>query len=622
MPKVHVLDDRTINQIAAGEVIDRPVSVVKELVENALDAGAHNISVEIRQGGLELIRASDDGQGMSEEDALLAIQRHATSKLKSIEDLGTITSLGFRGEALPSIVSVARVEIVTREASQPHGTKLMIEGNKLLRKEPAGANTGTDITVTNLFFNTPARKNFMRSTGYEGGLVHERMIQFSLSHPGVNFRLLSQGKEILNTTGINNLPDLLEYTYGQDIKGSLQKISGAVSQGKIEGYLTLPTYHRRQRKGIHFFINTRRVLSKQILQALEDAYQFTLSKGQFPVAVFHIRLAPSFLDVNIHPTKLEVKIRDPLFYKELYHLIIKTLETGVQAPLYTWPAKKDTQEDTKADTQEAAPPDKPYPSTDRPYAPADRSYETPATRPKSFLQDSFLPDSPQQNSRVQEAWPEFYTWDNHPPQETTIADPPPSAGGLPELTVIGQLNNTFILAEGRNGLYIIDQHIAHERIIFERLMKENGEGTVESQLIAPPIPLKLTLLEEELVIEHILPLTDLGITLEYFGPRSYLLRAVPACLDAAKDYQDFFYDLLHQLESKPQAVRKADLKKEVLILTSCKSAIKAGDKLSRQDMIRILAELRQTAQPLTCPHGRPILYQLPYSDLLKAFRRQ
>lgn len=599
MPKIKILDDLTANQIAAGEVIERPFSVVKELVENALDAEAKNITIDLENGGLSLIRVTDDGYGMSEDDLLLAIKRHATSKLISISDLDQLKTLGFRGEALPSIVSVAKVELISREVTNSYGTRVLIEGNKLITVEPSGTPVGTTITVSDLFFNTPARRKFLHSHKHEGGLIHELLIQFSLSHSQVNFRLSNNGKEVLNTTGINTIPDLLELFYGK-LQNALVKLEGTASKAKISGYVTLPNYHRPNRKGIFLFINSRKVVAKELSQAVEDAYEFLLPKGRFPLAVIHVSLPPALLDVNVHPGKLEVRMRDEFLSSELCNLVKNALQREKNVPQYF-------------------------------------------IKP-SLLAENITPNSPlTRPERVQERWEDFTAF--IPPEklanptlknskeelvniplEANITtkveefDKPLTVELLPNLQIIGQLWATFILAEGEDAFYIIDQHVAHERVIFERLVKETKKGKTPSQVLLTPITLHLSVLEEELIIQYILPLKDIGVILEHFGPHTYLLRAVPTGVE--NDPEDFFYALLELMEQKKGVLTPLDFRKQILIIASCKGAIKARQKLSISEMNQLLNDLRQTNNPLTCPHGRPIIYKIAYTDILKAFRRQ
>lgn len=646
MGKIALLDELTANQIAAGEVIERPVSVVKELIENALDAGATNITVEINDGGLGLIKISDDGSGMSKEDLLLAVKRHATSKLRNISDLESLSTLGFRGEALASIVSVAKVEIITREEKDANGHILIIEGNQLNEIEPCGAPVGTSILVKDLFFNTPARRKFLRTPGYEAGLIHELVMQLALGNPEVNFRMVNGGKEILNTYGVNKLEELIILFYGREAKNSLIKVEGRTTQATFSGYLTLPTFHRGNRKAIHFFVNNRKVQAKEIMQAVENAYENTLPKGRFPLAVLNIDFDPALLDVNVHPGKLEIRIRDQLFIPELTALLKEEISSQQKIPSLNIKPNI-ISEDLKSGS-------------------AENSHLMSHPKKNTVQQNGPLP--------TQEVIREFYSWqpeidsinklsqlaeDSLPIDSTPILDPskdtnesPQSSqsgaadevsagikeelgeteeaviiGGeegearelLPPLRVLGQLAQTFILAEGEDGLYIIDQHVAHERVLFESLLDQAAEGSIQSQVLIAPQTVELTVLEEELLIQHILPITDLGLVIEYFGPRTYLLRAVPSVVEG--DPADFLLDLIQILETRGDSFGPAEIRKEFLITASCKGAVKAGAKLSNEGIIQLLADLAKCRNPLTCPHGRPIVYQLTHQDLLKAFRR-
>jgi len=608
--KIYLLDDLTANQIAAGEVIERPVSAIKELIENSLDAGARNILVDISEGGLEAIRVSDDGSGMSKEDLLLAVKRHATSKLRAITDLESLTTLGFRGEALPSIVSVAKVEILTREAGAEHGFQLIIEGNEQKSLEPAGAPVGTTVSIKDIFYNTPARRKFLRTAGYEAGLVHELLIQMALGHPEVDFRLLSEGKEILNTKGINSLEELIRLFYGRDAQPALVSLEGQASQAAFSGYVTLPTYHRANRRAIHFFVNSRKVLAKEIMQALESAYENTLPKGRFPLAILNINFDPALLDVNVHPGKLEIRMRDPRFASELSNYIKAKISEQRRIPSYSI-------------LQPPPEPEKPLSTAERSYSPPHRITSLPA----------------------QEVWQEFYTWqpeEQHsnlakeetrqfamsapepaPLAELPVNQPNPVNSNerqfLPRLRVIGQLAQTFILAEGEEGLYIIDQHVAHERVLFEQLLAEAEQGSLSSQVLLTPRTLELTLLEEELLIQHILPLHDLGLVVEHFGPRTYLVRAVPSLV--REDPAEFIQAVLQELEEKGSKYSSAEIRREVLVTASCKGAVKAGAKLSEEAVQQLVKDLAACSNPMTCPHGRPIVYKITHNDLLKAFRR-
>lgn len=638
MTNIHLLDELTANQIAAGEVIERPVSVVKELVENSLDAGAGKIVVEIRQGGLSLLKVTDNGCGISPENLSLAVKRHATSKISTITDLNELQTLGFRGEALASIISVAKVEILTREAQADSGVKLTVAGDKEMEIEPIGTQVGTTIVVADLFFNTPARKKFLRSEGYESGLIHEVLTKFSLSHPQVSFRLTRDGKEILNTAGINTHPDLLEHYYGHEVKEALVKVSGELPGGRIFGYVTLPTYHRRNRKGINFFINQRRIYSKELLQALENAYEDTLPKGQFPLGVLHLQLDPATIDVNVHPSKLEVRLRNPLLANEMSFLLKNLLIKNKKIPQYfleTVPiipeavSEAKLKEPIEVKTKDTEPRD----IESKDIEPSDTEFKDTVSRDIEYgkttsveMKLACTEKKLRDVKPVQGVFKEFYSGSS--PQKTeeasslkslVDAEQESQLDSVWKVKVIGQLAQTFILAESEEGLYLIDQHIAHERVIYERLLEKAATGTIESQVLLQPVTLPLSFLEEEAVLKYILPLVDLGIILEHFGPRSYLLRAIPSGI--GEEPQDYFYSLLEHLESSKGKTEVSDLKKEFLIHSSCKMAIKANTRLTFQEMEQLLTDLSKTKNYLTCPHGRPIIYKITYQEILKAFHR-
>ncbi len=621
MSRIHILDELTANQIAAGEVIERPGSVVKELVENSLDADSGSISVEISDGGLSSIKVSDDGCGMSEGDLLLAVQRHATSKLTGIDDLNELRTLGFRGEALASIFAVSITEITTREKDSESGIRLLSEGNHHKLLEPVGAPVGTTFKVENLFFNTPARKEFMRSTRYEGGLIHELMMHFSLSFPHVCFKLTNQGKEILNTAGINTIPELLASYYGRDITESLLEINETLTKVKVNGYITEPTKYRANRKGIHFFVNNRKVSSKELSLMIDEAYANILPKGRFPVAVFNLHIEPSLIDVNVHPSKLEIRFRETRFLSEVTEIVKSSLSKSKRIPYYDIGKKPFSANSfTKIFT---SPPKNEYLQEELSSFSVKRKPEQEYELPLNSSVPPKLSVPPKSNAPTKTesqplAEPDIITDIIDSSAET--AETKNTLDMLSDLRVIGQLDATFILAEGRDGLYIIDQHVAHERVIFEQLLKEHSQkGKLQSQLLLTPITLELSALEEELVVEHILPLTDMGLILEHFGQRSYLIRAVPSCL--REDPLDFFQGLLEDLNNATKKISGIDIKREFLVMASCKAAIKAHQKLSISSMEDLIRDLLLTDNPLTCPHGRPIIYKISYRELLKAFHR-
>jgi len=652
MPEIHLLDALTANQIAAGEVIERPVSVVKELVENSLDAGAAKIVVEILHGGLTLIRVTDNGCGMSEDDLTLAVQSHATSKIRTITDLEHIQSLGFRGEALPSIVAVAKVEIISRRSADPVGSKLVITADQPPQGEPTGAPVGTSVVVSDLFYNTPARKKFLRSEGYESGLIHDLLIKFALSHPEVSFLFYRDGKEVLNTSGMSTCADLVEHFYGLEAKDALIEVSGKLTNGNISGVLTLPTYHRMNRKGINFFINRRRVYAKELARALEEVYEDKLPKGQFPLCIINLQLDPATIDVNVHPSKLEVRLRNPMLAQEMTLLLKRVLIAEKKIPHYFNNPKGEWVDNYSSEDKLTHTPRNGLVNENKSLF---TGVAKPANGHNEARDDAAKGDTAKENAARDVAAKEVA-----PHRQTTFAfqEPPDFVSrepfsidadrkkeqgdnptltmasspvavrdedrqqgkeGWPQLKIIGQLYNTFILAEGTEGLYLIDQHVAHERVIFEALLAKTAHRTLDSQVLLQPVTLHLSLLEEETVLKYIIPLVELGIIIEHFGPRTYPLRAIPAGI--SMEPQDYFYSLLEHLENSRGTTEVPDCKKEILIHTSCKSAIKANTKLTLPQMEQLLKDLSKAENYLTCPHGRPIIYKITQQEILKAFHR-
>ncbi|MDR1205102.1 MAG: DNA mismatch repair endonuclease MutL [Peptococcaceae bacterium] len=718
MSRIRQLDTFTVNQIAAGEVIERPVSVVKELIENALDAGAGTVRVEVRDGGLKQIRVTDDGSGMSPEEAALSIQRHATSKLRQIEDLDQLTTLGFRGEALPSIASVSKTEILTREHSQNQGTQLRISGDSPPSVAPAGAPPGTVVTVEELFFNTPARLKFLKTPGYESGLIHDLVIQFAIGFPEIAFKFENQGKLILDTTGVGHLEELVELFYGPDGRHALVYLDGQASRAHVYGAVTRPPYARSNRKGYHFLINGRKVVSRELTRAVENACYMLLPKGRFALAVLRADLPGEWVDVNVHPGKLEVRLRDTALSGALSTMIKDAFSKQSRTPQYQSPPYsrafsfdpkvqdgwRDFYQTEPGDAAyEAGRPDSPdgglsagpagsasgglpawltgSASGESPAGPAGAaSGEAPRSRAAgdgrpymgsasgepsglpAWLTGSASgePSDGSAGSASGEALRSRAAGDGPPDKGCAPGEPTglpagltgsapggPSAGPanpawwapsegwtadsggpatvpetrvLPPLKAIGQLRNMFILAEGEAGLYILDQHVVHERILYEQFERKHEQGALEAQMLLTPVSLELTVMEEELLLKQLPLLEDFGVIIEPFGARHYLIRSAPSGLD--KDPEVFFRDFMEELEAGTTNQKPVDAKRDLLISMSCKKAVKAHWTLSLQEMQSLIDQLRLTRFPLICPHGRPILYELPYARLLQIFGRK
>ena len=582
---IQILDNKTADQIAAGEVIERPASVVKELVENSLDACASNITVELREGGLENIRITDDGWGMSADDLFLSVKRHATSKLRQIEDLDSLKTLGFRGEALPSIIVVSKTEIISRESTFPLGTKIILEGGIFIKTEPSGSPVGTSVNVSNLFYNTPARRKFMRSPSHEAGLIHELMTTFALGHPKVDFRLYNNGKEILNTKGINTTADLLESIYGPEARKVLLYKFIEKEDISIETFITAPEIQKSNRKGIHFFINDRRVISKELMSVIEQVYAQILPKSKFPLAVIYVHMPSDQIDVNIHPNKLEVRFKNITLAENLKDMLENMLETKTVIPNFS------RQIQLSAQTYELFTDEKGM----------DIENNITAYNKTKYVGAPLYDDL---NYHIHETFSNINIKDKK----------------IPKLRIIGQLQNSFILTEGIEGLYLIDQHAAHERINYEHFLEQLKNNTLQSQILLIPITLDLNPLEEELAIQHIIPLADLGMILEHFGSGTYLLRAIPSCYKG--DPKELFYSLLELLENKIGTISPADLRKEFIIMSSCRDSVKAGQYLAEEEIEKLIYDLNSCKNPLTCPHGRPTLILITLDNINREFQRK
>lgn len=733
--RIQRLDNLTANQIAAGEVIERPVSVVKELIENAIDAQSSRIKVEIQDGGLGQIRITDNGSGIYSRDLPLAVERHATSKLRKIRDLDSLQTLGFRGEALASIASVAALEIVTRKKEEVQGSRLFVQGEEA---KPvigaAGCPVGTRITVEHLFFNTPARLKFMKTPGYEGGLIHDLLIQMALGYPEIDFRLESQGKKILDTAGVNTVPDLIQLFYGKEARGALTPLEALVSQSRVEGFVTAPPYSRGTRKGLHIFVNGRRVSVKDMQWSIERAFEFLLPKGRFPVAVLQFGIPGELLDVNVHPGKLEVRINDKGLFASLTRVIrmgisggqllpdagelggaaggganaeqtigklgnLEKKRAGTNVPvgkgltgarqqsfghgrggiqtrdwegLYRLPAEGEAELgrllwDHKAggfpEPQAFASGTEEKPASAGSGGQGQRRPETgEAGKPLRGLDEgeregevsagagslasheglSFaMPPARHREPLEPGLWQALEHLEDKSPEETkhkwgvavhTKTLQQMARAVRPEdfcfrrevsFRVIGQLHDTFILAEVEAGLLIVDQHVAHERILYETFLareeEQENQGTKAAQLLAIPVSVNLTSLEEEILVKNIMVLNDMGLILERFGPRSYLIRSLPAGQKSLDG--DMFKDLLAQLAEAGGKTEAREARDRLLVMMSCKQAVKANTPLSEKEMLALLQGLQKCRHPMTCPHGRPIMYLLPFNRLLSAFGR-
>ncbi|HEY97663.1 MAG TPA: DNA mismatch repair endonuclease MutL [Dehalococcoidia bacterium] len=568
---IKILDDKTISRIAAGEVVERPASVVKELVENALDAGASRIEVEVKGGGTSYIRVTDDGSGIPVDEIELAFQRHATSKLNDFHDLSAIGSLGFRGEALPSIVAVAEVEVLTCAEGEWAGSYLVLEDGVITQKKGRARNRGTTVTVRELFRRIPARLKFLKSPTTENGHIANVVSQYALAYPEVGFTLTTDGKASLRTTGKGVLIDAILDVYGKDVAARMLPVAkpdeswqgGTVaSEIRVDGMVGSPELGRSGRGYLSFFVNRRWVSSRLLSYAIEEAYHGLLMTGKHPVAVLNITLPAAEVDVNIHPAKSEVKFRDD-------SSVFRTVQRAVRRALVT-------------------------------QAPVPGIEEAVATYRAS-------------SSRQQLAWTIPMTAGR---KETTPPAVQPSlTDSLPLLRVVGQVFNSYIVAEGPDGLYIIDQHAAHERIRFEEVQRQR-RGKMEVQGLLEPATFEVTPRHDGLMKSCLDELAGFGFSLEEFGDRTYVVRAVPA-LVATDNWQAMLRELMEELAGEAKSRRE----EKIMMSIACHGAVRSGQTLSIDEMRELVRQLERCASPHTCPHGRPTIIRLSSGQLEKEFGR-
>ncbi len=577
MGRIQVLDPHIAARIAAGEVVTRPAAVVKELVENALDAGARHITVELEEGGRRLMRVVDDGSGMTPEEAPLALLRHATSKIRQEEDLLCITTLGFRGEALPSIAQVSRLELLTRKPGAAGGWRLLAEGGDLLESQVAAAPEGTQVTVTDLFFNTPVRRKFLKSRESEQAFILETMRHLALGYPEVHFRLLAGKKTLLAAPAAQTLPERVAAVYGAEVADHLLPFALEGAPWGTAGVVSIPDYTVASSRFQVLLVN-RRVVQDRILAATVKAtYQGLLPRGRHPVVVVYLTLPPEQVDVNVHPAKTEVRFRDA---GKVYALLLSSLRQGLgslagESPTYqvTWqPGSLALAQDPGAALPLASPPPGPLP-----LAQAAATISPPS---------EFRPSSPQ-----------FRFQDLH---------------------LIGQLQGTYILAQGPGGLVLIDQHAAHERVLYETL-EASPDGTPRQNLLFPRV-VEVSPVQADWVGENLELLARLGLQLEPFGGASFLVTAVPAWL-AQTDLTALVLDLVDNLAPVKSQASPQEVVEQVRTVMACHGAIRAGQHLAPEEMAALLAQLDDLKVSSHCPHGRPLWRLIPYTDIRQSFRR-
>ncbi|HIE50744.1 MAG TPA: DNA mismatch repair endonuclease MutL [Armatimonadetes bacterium] len=588
--KIHILDEVVANQIAAGEVVERPASVVKELVENSIDAGATRIEVEVEEGGKRLIRVADNGCGMSEEDAVLALQRHATSKIHTPEDLHCIRTLGFRGEALPSIAAVSELTLTTREPQAAVGVEVRVEGGVVTDFRRVGCPPGTTVVVRKLFYNTPARLKFLKTSGTEMGHITEFLSRFGLLYHQIAFRLVHNGQEVLSAPACTDLRNALVAIYGKDLAREMIPLALDAGSLRVRGYLGKPSVARGNRHYQAFFVNGRLVQSRVLSHALYEGYHTLLSARRHPIAVVIIEMDPRLVDVNVHPAKAEVRFtRD----WEVHNLLQKAVrEALTQACLLV-------QTSVGARARPAAP-------TAPPAAPP-----TPEEREafRARLRQKFGRMEGEEVAPVE-------------PVEDLFTFAALQRGErIPRHIVpLAQLKNTYILAETDEGLLIIDQHAAHERVIYEELRARKEGQPVQSQMLVIPFTLQLSPREARVLEENLETFEELGFRLEPFGKNAFLVRAVPLLL-AQQPYERILRDVIDDLVAQTTPKSLAAHEDLVLRTMACKAAIKAGDVLSSEEIQRLVEQIQGLEQPFSCNHGRPTMLSVSVEELERKFQR-
>lgn len=622
MGKIIQLDDALSNKIAAGEVVERPASVVKELVENAIDAGSTVIEIEVEEAGLAKIRITDNGNGIEEDDVLLAFQRHATSKIKNENDLFRIRTLGFRGEALPSIASVSRLEMKTATGDGA-GNRVVIEGGKVEVYEKASSRRGTDITITDLFFNTPARLKYMKTIHTELGNITDVVNRLALSHPEVAFRLIHNERKLLQTNGNGDVRQVLASIYGMAIAKQLVPISGESLDYKISGYASMPEVTRASRNYISTMINGRFIKNYALAKAIQEGYHTLLPIGRFPIVLLNIEMDPLLVDVNVHPSKMEVRISKEAELNELVTEIIKNaFKSKILIPsAYTQEKRevpKSEQTTLVLDERTNDIPVRKEIAWERPV------FSGPTIQEKTeTLKVNVEPVPPiievendHQNWEYEEPEPE----PNEIEQPTAVTyDDDKIESRIPRLYPIGQMHGTYIFAQNENGLYIIDQHAAQERLKYEYFREKVGQVHAELQELLVPITLDYSTDEYLKINENRVELEKVGVFLEEFGLNSYIVRSHPQWFPKGEEKQ-IIEDMIEQLLS----MKKVDIKKlreEAAIMMSCKASIKANRHLRNDEIQALLDDLRKASDPFTCPHGRPIIVHYSSYEMEKMFKR-
>lgn len=626
MAEILLLDKNTIDKIAAGEVVERPSSVVKELVENAIDAGATAISVEIKDGGISFIRVTDNGAGIGKNQVKKAFLRHSTSKIRQAEDLFDVKSLGFRGEALSSIAAVAQVELITKTGDSLTGVRYRIEGGEEKEMEEVGAPEGTTFLVRNLFYNTPARKKFLKSAQTEGSYIGELMEKLALSNPQISFQLLLNGKERMHSSGNGSLKDLIYHIYGRDIALNLVEIHENCDGFFIDGFLGKPVISRGNRAYEHYYINGRYVKSRLIAKAIEDGYNSFMMQHKYPFVVLHLGMEGHHLDVNVHPAKMELRFdNQETLYKLLADAIKDAMLEKELIPEVTFektPEEKQ-QETIKKKAQAAEKKPMPQPFEEKRLAwfkiEETAAYRRDAFQPEKDRKEEIEPEIEPEKQLETKEIKENQQETKQPEQLELFSKKLLDAHSVPDHRIIGQLFKTYWLVEFDSQFYMIDQHAAHEKVLYERLMKNLREKQITSQYISPPMIVSLSAKEEEALLQYEAYFKQMGFEIESFGGKEYSVSAVPANLYGLAG-EGLFFEILDSLAEENRRMEE-DAILEKLASMSCKAAVKGNMQLSQKEAEALIGELLTLENPYHCPHGRPTIVSMSKQEIERKFRR-
>ncbi len=643
MNKIQVLDSITIDKIAAGEVIERPASVVKELVENAIDAGATSVTVEIKDGGITFIRIADNGCGIAKEDVRPAFYRHSTSKIRSVDDLSYIHSLGFRGEALSSIAAVSQTELLTKTREDEFGTRYVINGGKEERLEEASAPDGTSFFIRQLFYNIPARRKFLKTAMTEASHVGELMNRIALSHPEISFRFINNGQPKLHTSGNGQLKDVIYHIYGRDVADNLFPAEYEKNGLRITGFIGAPLISRGNRNFENYFVNCRYIKSQVIYKSIEDAYKDFTMQHRFPFTVLHIGMSGEDVDVNVHPAKMEVRFHNQ---QELYQAVYEAVDKGLRGkeliPKVTVDvpkavdagkkaqAEKPEREEKQVQAEKPAPP--PAGERDLDYFMAEMKRRVHSYHEENSRKEKKQPlreekqKQPYQAGMVREPEIPYREKDaGKPPQEPAkqldlFEERFLERKAQAEHKLIGQVFDTYWLVEYHENLYIIDQHAAHERVLYEKTLSGMNTREFTSQMISPPIVLNLTMQEQEALVRFEDRFTRIGFEFEEFGQGSYAVRAVPGNLFSIAK-KELLLDMLDSLSDELGRNLAPELIDEKIASMSCKAEVKGNMRLSAAEADALIGELLVLENPYHCPHGRPTIISMSKRELEKKFKR-